>query len=508
MSEGGGSGARRAAAALSRPSRPAARALPQSGRRGAPRLRAARAGPVPRHAAPRREAARQGAAAPLRLLRRGDRGAARAPASRSKASARGPRPSSRSSRPRRGASPRARSPSGRCSAPGARCIDYCRTAMAFAEKESFRILFLDKRNGLIADEVQQTGTVDHTPVYPREVVKRALELSATALILVHNHPSGDPRPSTADIRVTQEIAKVASPLGIAGSRPHHRRPQRACELEGDEAVLASFANWRDLKLACTRTGFCALQTRAITAFTTARMKPKLSARPSAPKSAAKAMITPSRSTRARPMRQVEIPMGIWPMRGAAQTRPIETTKQQKPRPAQLPGRRHEAQAVAREALELAQHGRGAREHRVELVVLNRGGKRAARQPRMTAPPDDLQGDDDEEEAADEGDRRRQRQHIRKAEHHHQEREAAVAERSDDLAKRDPHTVSIGCNLVQDVGGVTGEVHARAGFRKVFDADEMARPRRPGGSSRSWRKAKAFARWPLYDGLGLSLQISR
>jgi DNA repair protein RadC len=94
-------------------------------------------------------------------------------------------------------------------------IDYCRTVMAFSEKESFRILFLDKRNGLIADEVQQTGTVDHTPVYPREVVKRALELSATALILAHNHPSGDPSPSPADVRVTQDIAKIAAPLGIA-----------------------------------------------------------------------------------------------------------------------------------------------------------------------------------------------------------------------------------------------------------------------------------------------------
>ena len=71
-------------------------------------------------------------------------------------------------------------------------LDYCRTAMAFAEKEQFRLLFLDKRNALIADEVQQSGTVDHTPVYPREVVKRALELSASAVILVHNHPSGDP----------------------------------------------------------------------------------------------------------------------------------------------------------------------------------------------------------------------------------------------------------------------------------------------------------------------------
>ena len=93
-------------------------------------------------------------------------------------------------------------------------IDYCRTAMAFADKEQFRILFLDKRNQLIADEVQQTGTVDHTPVYPREVIKRALELSATALILVHNHPSGDPSPSQADIQMTKAIIEIAKPLGI------------------------------------------------------------------------------------------------------------------------------------------------------------------------------------------------------------------------------------------------------------------------------------------------------
>ena len=93
-------------------------------------------------------------------------------------------------------------------------LDYCRTAQAFAEKEQFRVLFLDKRNQLIADEVQQTGTVDHTPVYPREVVKRALELSATALILVHNHPSGDPTPSRADIQMTQSIVEIAKPLGI------------------------------------------------------------------------------------------------------------------------------------------------------------------------------------------------------------------------------------------------------------------------------------------------------
>ena len=94
-------------------------------------------------------------------------------------------------------------------------IDYCRTAMAFADKEQFRVLFLDKRNQLIADELQQVGTVDHTPVYPREVVKRALELSATALILVHNHPSGDPTPSRADIQMTQSIIDVAKPLGIS-----------------------------------------------------------------------------------------------------------------------------------------------------------------------------------------------------------------------------------------------------------------------------------------------------
>jgi DNA repair protein RadC len=94
-------------------------------------------------------------------------------------------------------------------------LDYCRTAMAFADREQFRILFLDKRNQLIADEVQGTGTVDHTPVYPREVVKRALELSATAIILVHNHPSGDPTPSRADIQMTQAIVEVAKPLGIS-----------------------------------------------------------------------------------------------------------------------------------------------------------------------------------------------------------------------------------------------------------------------------------------------------
>ncbi len=94
-------------------------------------------------------------------------------------------------------------------------IDYCRSGMAFADKEQFRLLFLDKKNQLIADEVQQIGTVDHTPVYPREVIKRALELSATALILVHNHPSGDPTPSQADIQMTKAIIDIAAPLGIS-----------------------------------------------------------------------------------------------------------------------------------------------------------------------------------------------------------------------------------------------------------------------------------------------------
>ena len=94
-------------------------------------------------------------------------------------------------------------------------LDYCRAAMAFEEREQFRILFLDKKNALIADEVQQTGTVDHTPVYPREVIRRALELSSTAIILVHNHPSGDPTPSRADIEMTKTILETGRQLGIA-----------------------------------------------------------------------------------------------------------------------------------------------------------------------------------------------------------------------------------------------------------------------------------------------------
>ena len=93
-------------------------------------------------------------------------------------------------------------------------LDYCRTTMAHRETEQFRVLFLDRKNVLIADEEQARGTVDHVPVYPREVVKRALELNASALILVHNHPSGDPTPSEADIAMTRRIRDAAEALGL------------------------------------------------------------------------------------------------------------------------------------------------------------------------------------------------------------------------------------------------------------------------------------------------------
>ena len=93
-------------------------------------------------------------------------------------------------------------------------LSYCRVVMGRERVEQFRLLFLDKKNRLIADELQQRGTVDHTPVYPREVIKRALELGATALILVHNHPSGDPTPSQSDIDMTREIKGAAEKVGI------------------------------------------------------------------------------------------------------------------------------------------------------------------------------------------------------------------------------------------------------------------------------------------------------
>ena len=101
-------------------------------------------------------------------------------------------------------------------------LDYCRTVMAHRDTEQFRVLFLDRRNVLIADEAQGRGTVDHVPVYPREVVKRALELNASALILVHNHPSGDPTPSQADIAMTAQIEAAARALGLVllpGKKP-------------------------------------------------------------------------------------------------------------------------------------------------------------------------------------------------------------------------------------------------------------------------------------------------
>lgn len=94
-------------------------------------------------------------------------------------------------------------------------LAYCRITMGHEKVEQFRLLFLDKKNRVIADELQQRGTVDHTPVYPREVIKRALELGASALILVHNHPSGDATPSQADIEMTREVQEAAAKLGIS-----------------------------------------------------------------------------------------------------------------------------------------------------------------------------------------------------------------------------------------------------------------------------------------------------
>jgi len=93
-------------------------------------------------------------------------------------------------------------------------MDYCRASMGYNKTEQFRILFLNRKNVLIADELQQEGTVDHTPVYPREVIKRALDLNASALIMVHNHPSGDPTPSKMDIAMTKEIAEAGEKLGV------------------------------------------------------------------------------------------------------------------------------------------------------------------------------------------------------------------------------------------------------------------------------------------------------
>jgi DNA repair protein RadC len=93
-------------------------------------------------------------------------------------------------------------------------LDYCHTAMSHGETEKFRVLFLDPKNVLIADEEQAKGTVDHVPVYPREVAKRSLELNASAIILVHNHPSGDPTPSRSDISMTHQIQRACDALGL------------------------------------------------------------------------------------------------------------------------------------------------------------------------------------------------------------------------------------------------------------------------------------------------------
>ncbi|MEM9129596.1 MAG: DNA repair protein RadC [Pseudomonadota bacterium] len=107
-------------------------------------------------------------------------------------------------------------------------LRYCQTTMAHRETEQFRVFYLDSRNSLLADEEQSSGTVNHVPVYPREVLKRALELNATALILVHNHPSGDPTPSEADIAMTQEIKRASDALGI--TLHDHLIIGKSCEL--------------------------------------------------------------------------------------------------------------------------------------------------------------------------------------------------------------------------------------------------------------------------------------
>src|SRR5215813_8933986 len=191
-----------------------ARTIRARRQRRAARLRNARAGPVSRHTPARREASRKGAArkiwffpeviaAPVERLKEIDGLGEAAIADLKIVQA-------AANRLLRGEVKKRHVLSS-----WSNVLDYCRTVMAFESKEHFRILFLDKANHLIADEQHQTGTVDHTPVYPREVVKRALELSATAVILVHNHPSGDPTPSRADIDMTRAIVEVARPLGIA-----------------------------------------------------------------------------------------------------------------------------------------------------------------------------------------------------------------------------------------------------------------------------------------------------
>jgi DNA repair protein RadC len=93
-------------------------------------------------------------------------------------------------------------------------VNYCRMALAHEPREQFRVLFLDTKNQLIADEVMNRGTVDHAPVYPREIARRALELSAASIILVHNHPSGDPKPSAADLAITRDVIAAAETVSV------------------------------------------------------------------------------------------------------------------------------------------------------------------------------------------------------------------------------------------------------------------------------------------------------
>jgi DNA repair protein RadC len=114
-------------------------------------------------------------------------------------------------------------------------LDYCHTTMSHRDTEEFRVLFLDRKNRLIADEAQGRGTVDHVPVYPREIMRRALELSATALILVHNHPSGDPTPSDADIAMTDQVRRAGEHLSV--TLHDHLIIGKSCELSFRAAGL-------------------------------------------------------------------------------------------------------------------------------------------------------------------------------------------------------------------------------------------------------------------------------
>ena len=131
-----------------------------------------------------------------------------------------------------------------------RLIEYCRMRVGRAEREHFRVLFLNRKNVLIADEEQQRGTVDHTPVYPREVVKRALELGASAIIMLHNHPSGDPTPSKGDIEMTHDIRETAARLGVGRHTVERQltlglRAIASYMLGGEARIVRTAARQRD-----------------------------------------------------------------------------------------------------------------------------------------------------------------------------------------------------------------------------------------------------------------------